>query len=148
MVLDLWRRSGLPAGDFAPLVGVSRHTLYAWKKRFDTLGPARLMDKPRGRGPGSRLPELTRRTILMFKQSNPDFGCQRISDMLARGPALPASPSADPLRDRTDGRPLRLVVGHLLEHEPDRPLADLRRVLPAVHRTLADAHQSCGRPPA
>jgi transposase InsO family protein len=43
---------------------------------------------------GSRLPELTKRSILMLKQSHPDWGCQRISDMLLRGPALPASPSA------------------------------------------------------
>ena len=26
LVLDAWRRSGLPAGDFAPLVGLSRRT--------------------------------------------------------------------------------------------------------------------------
>src|SRR5271163_2251456 len=31
LVLDAWQRSGLPARDFAPLVGMSRHTLYAWK---------------------------------------------------------------------------------------------------------------------
>ena len=43
---------------------------------------------------GSRLPELTKRTILMLKQSHPEWGCQRISDMLFRGPALPASPAA------------------------------------------------------
>jgi hypothetical protein len=36
LVLDAWRRSGLPAGDFAPLVGVSKHTLYAWKRKFET----------------------------------------------------------------------------------------------------------------
>jgi hypothetical protein len=30
LLLDTWRRSGLPAGDFAALVGVSKHTLYAW----------------------------------------------------------------------------------------------------------------------
>jgi transposase InsO family protein len=30
----------------------------------------------------------------MLKQANPEWGCQRISDMLTRGPALPASPSA------------------------------------------------------
>src|SRR5437660_842712 len=34
-----WIRSGLPVPDFAPLVGLSRHTLYAWKQRFDQLGP-------------------------------------------------------------------------------------------------------------
>ena len=94
LVLDAWRRSGLPAGDFAPLVGVSRHTLYAWKKRFGDHGPAGLADKPRGAPAGSRLPEVTRRTILMLKEAHPDWGCQRISDMLLRGPALPASPAA------------------------------------------------------
>ena len=31
LLLDAWRRSGLPAGDFAPLVGLSKLTLYAWK---------------------------------------------------------------------------------------------------------------------
>jgi transposase InsO family protein len=81
----------LPAGDFASLVGVSKHTLYAWKKRFETDGPAGLMDQPKGGPRGSRLPDLTKRTILMLKESNPDWGCQRISDMLVRGPALPAS---------------------------------------------------------
>jgi transposase len=94
LVLDAWRRSGLPAGDFAPLVGLSRHTLYAWKKRFDDHGPAGLLDKPKGTPAGSRLPEATRRTILMLKEAHPDWGCQRISDMLLRGPALPASPAA------------------------------------------------------
>src|SRR5271157_5880641 len=94
LLLDTWQRSGLPAADFAALVGVSKHTLYAWKKRFDTAGPAGLLDQPRGGPKGSRLPELTRRTILMLKEANPSWGCQRISDMLARGPALPASASA------------------------------------------------------
>src|SRR6476659_8086435 len=68
LVLDAWRRSGLPAGDFAPLVGLSRHTLYAWKKRFDDQGPAGLADRPKGAPAGSKLPELTRRTILMLKE--------------------------------------------------------------------------------
>ena len=26
LILDTWQRSGLPAGDFAPLVGLSKHT--------------------------------------------------------------------------------------------------------------------------
>jgi transposase InsO family protein len=30
----------------------------------------------------------------MIKQANPDYGCERISAMLLRGPALPASPGA------------------------------------------------------
>ncbi len=94
LLLDTWLRSGLPAGDFAALVGISKHTLFAWKRKFAEEGPAGLMDKPKGGPTGSRLPELTRRTILMLKQANPEWGCQRISDMLLRGPALPASASA------------------------------------------------------
>jgi transposase InsO family protein len=94
LLLDTWQRSGLPAADFAALVGISKHTLYAWKKKFATAGPAGLLDQPRGGPRGSRLPDLTKRTILMLKTANPDWGCQRISDMLLRGPALPASPSA------------------------------------------------------
>jgi transposase InsO family protein len=43
---------------------------------------------------GSRLPDLTRRSIVMMKKSNPTWGAQRISDMLVRGPALFASPGA------------------------------------------------------
>src|SRR3984893_3355189 len=35
LLLDTWQRSKLPAGDFAALVGLSKHTLYAWKKRLD-----------------------------------------------------------------------------------------------------------------
>ena len=31
LILDTWHRSGLPAKGFAPLVGVSKHTLYDWK---------------------------------------------------------------------------------------------------------------------
>jgi transposase InsO family protein len=94
LVLDTWSRSGLPAGDFAPLVGVSKHTLYAWKQRFEAGGPGGLMDRPRGAPGGSRLAELTKRTILMLKKAHAEWGTQRISDELARGPGLAASASA------------------------------------------------------
>ena len=94
LLLDTWRRSGLPAKDFAALVGISKYTLCGWKKRFDDFGPAGLADQPRGGKQGSRLPEVAKRTILMLKEGHPQWGCQRISDMLARGPALPASASA------------------------------------------------------
>jgi transposase InsO family protein len=115
-LLDYWKHTGLPAGDFAALVGVSKHTLYGWKKKFDAEGPAGLMDQPRGQRKGSRLPELTRRTILMLKEANPTWGCQRISDMLLRGPALPASASAvaQVLHD----------AGYQLEEVPTRPHPD------------------------
>lgn len=94
LLLDSWRRSGLPAGDFAALVGISKHTLYVWNQRFERFGPEGLLDQPRRERSGGRLPELTKRTILMLKQSHPEWGCERISDMLLRGPALAASPSS------------------------------------------------------
>jgi transposase InsO family protein len=116
LILDTWQRSGLPAGDFAALVGVSKHTLYGWKKKFDQLGPGGLVDQKRGSRRGSRLPELTRRTILLLKQSHPEWGCQRISDMLVRGPGLPASPAAV-------ARVLH-ESGYELEETPTRPHPD------------------------
>jgi len=116
LLLDTWQRSGLPAGDFAALVGVSKHTLYSWKQKFDKLGPAGLIDQPRGAASGSRMPDLTKRTILMLKQANPEWGCQRISDMLLRGPALPASASAV-------ARVLH-EAGYELEEVPTRPHPD------------------------
>src|SRR5207302_5778763 len=103
-------------GDFAAMVGISKHTLYAWKKKFDSQGPAGLMDHPRGRAPGSRLPDLTRRTILMLKQANPEWGCERISDMLVRGPELPASPT-------TVARVLK-EAGYELVEQPTTPHPD------------------------
>jgi transposase InsO family protein len=116
LLLDTWRRSGLPASDFAALVGLSRHTLYAWKKAFDREGPGGLMARPRGGPTGSKLPDLTQRTIVMLKEANPDWGCQRISDMLLRGPALPASPGAV-------ARVLH-EAGYELEEVPTRPHPD------------------------
>ncbi len=116
LILDCWQRSGLPAGDFADLVGVSKHTLYAWKKAFTLHGPAGLTEQKRGVKEGSRLPPITQRSILMLKQAHPDWGCERISAMLLRGPALPASPSAV-------ARVLH-EAGYELEESPTRPHPD------------------------
>ena len=116
LLLDTWKRSGLPAADFAAMVGVTRHTLYAWKRKFDEQGPGGLIDRPRGGPRGSRVHELTRRTILMLKEANPEWGCQRISDMLVRGPALPASPGAV-------ARVLH-EAGYELSEEPTEPHPD------------------------
>lgn len=119
LVLDVWQRSGLPAKDFAPLVGMSKHTLYAWKKRFEEQGPAGLVTAKRGRKTGSSLPELTKRTILMLKEAHPSFGCRRISDELARGPALGASATAV-------AKVLK-EAGYELVDEPTRPHPDKPR---------------------
>lgn len=94
LVLDTWMKSGLPAGDFAPLVGVSKHTLYEWKRRFEADGPAGLMDGQRGGPKGSRMDAVTQRAVLMMKSQHPDWGVERIAALLARGPGLAASPQA------------------------------------------------------
>ena len=49
LILDTWRRSGLPATDFAPLVGVSHHTLYKWKRDFDKYGTLQHLPPPPSR---------------------------------------------------------------------------------------------------
>ena len=94
LILDTWQRSGLPAGDFAELVMVSKHTLYKWKKLFEKFGPEGLMDQPKGCRKGSQLSEVTKRAILMMKKDHPEWGVERIADMLMRGPGMTASPSA------------------------------------------------------
>jgi transposase InsO family protein len=112
LLLDVWKRSGLSAGEFGTLVGLSKQALCDWKRRFDQLGPEGLLDKPRGAPKGTRVAEVTRRTILMIKEANPEYGCQRISDMLLRGPGLPASAGAvaNVLRD----------AGYEMEEVPTR----------------------------
>jgi len=112
-MLDLWQRSGLPARDYGALVGISRHTLYAWQKRFADHGPAGLEDGKRGGPRGSRLDEITKRAILMMKAAHPEYGTERISALLLRGPALAASPGAV-------GRVLK-EAGYELAEAPTRP---------------------------
>lgn len=102
-------------------MGASKQALYAWKQRFAELGPAGLVDGASTRGAtGSRLPEATRRAIVMLKKANPEWGCQRISDVLYRGPGLPASAGAV-------ARVLK-EEGYELEESPTRPHP------PEVHR--------------
>jgi hypothetical protein len=83
------------------------------------------MDQPRGGPSGSKLSELTKRTILLLKQNNPEFGCQKISDLLLRGPALPASPAAV-------ARVLH-EAGYQLEEVTTRPHPDHVRSFERAH---------------
>jgi transposase InsO family protein len=113
LILDSWIRSKLPAHDFAAIAGVSAHTLYGWRHRFEADGPAGLADPVRrGRG-GSRLPEPTRRAILMLKESHPEWGEDRIHDVLMRTEGFGASPGAI-------GRVL-VENGYVVESRPGRP---------------------------
>jgi transposase InsO family protein len=93
LLLDAWMRSKLPATEFAALVGVTSTTLYGWRKRFEDLGPAALLGHRKGLR-GSRLPEPTRRAILMMKEAHPDWGQDRLHDMLIRTEGLEASAGA------------------------------------------------------
>jgi transposase InsO family protein len=94
LVLETWTRSKLVATDFSRIVNVSPHVLYAWKRRFEEQGPAGLEDKRKGAPRGSRLPEATRRAILLMKESHEDWGVDRIHDMLLRTEGFQASATA------------------------------------------------------
>ena len=94
LLLDLWSRSNLPAKDFGALVGLNYKTLYGWKRAFEKFGPEGLLDDKKGAPPGSRMSEAAKRAILMMKEQNPEYGINRISDMLYRGFAINVSPAA------------------------------------------------------
>jgi transposase InsO family protein len=94
VMLDVWSRSGLSAAEYGALVGVTAHTLYEWKRRFERDGPAGLMDRPRGGRRGSRLPEATQRAILLMKSQHPEWGSERIRDVLMRAEGYGASAGA------------------------------------------------------
>jgi transposase InsO family protein len=115
LILDAWLRSKLPAGDFAPLVGLSLHTLRTWKARFAEHGPAGLDDKPLGRPSGSRLSEATKRAVLLLKEQHPDWGQDRIAMVLLRAQGFQASASAI-------GNVLE-EAGYVAAPEPSKPHA-------------------------
>ena len=117
LVLDTWLRSGLPGKDFSGLVGVSKHTLYSWKKRFEQEGPAGLEDRPRTRS-GARLSEAARRSGCSRKvlrdrlrryglyvspralpPSPPSAACERTSGIITRPSAALAGWTARPPTD-------------------------------------------------
>jgi transposase InsO family protein len=119
LLLDTWLRSKLPAKDFAALVGVSQHTLYKWKQRFEDEGPAGLANRAKGRPGKSRLPDPTKRAILMLKDAHPDWGQDRIHDVLQRTEGFAASAGAI-------GRVL-LEQGYVVEQVSTRPHPDKKR---------------------
>jgi len=118
LILDTWMRSKLPASEFGPMVGISPHTLYTWKKLFTEQGPAGLADRPRGVKPGSRLPEPTKRAVLMMKQSHPEWGCERLHDMLLRTEGYGASATAIARLLKEEGYEAEDVPTH---PHPDKP---------------------------
>jgi len=94
LLLDTWKRSGLAATEFSTLVGVSAHTLYGWKRNFEARGPAGLAGKQGGRRRGSQVQEPVKRAILMMKEAHPDWGQERLSDMLNRAEGFAVSAGA------------------------------------------------------
>jgi transposase InsO family protein len=119
LILDAWSRSELTAGEFGRIAGVSSHTLYAWRRRFEELGPAGLDERRRGAPKGSRVPEATRRAILMLKGQHEEWGCDRIHDMLMRSDGFMASAGAV-------ARVLR-EAGYESEERPTEPHPDKPR---------------------
>jgi len=133
LILDTWRRSGLPAGDFADLVGLSKHTLYAWKKKFEEQGPAGLMTSPRLQG---QPPERSARTLHPDAQAGPPrLGLPAISDVLLRGPGLSASPTsvAKMLHDE----------GYELVEQPTQPHPDKVRRDSSGPRPINSGRRTC-----
>jgi transposase InsO family protein len=116
LLLDMWQRSGLTARDFGALVGITRQSLFEWKKRFDRHGPAGLSDQLRGAPTGSRLTEPTQRAILMLKQAHPEWGCERIREVLLRGEGFSASAGAIAHLLRENGYELEDIA--TAPHEP------------------------------
>src|SRR2546428_1286927 len=94
LILDAWARAELTAGEFGKIAGISPHTLYAWRRRFEEHGPAGLDEKRRGAPQGSRVAEATKRAILMMKGQHEEWGCERIHDMLMRSEGFAASAGA------------------------------------------------------
>jgi putative transposase len=94
LILETWIRSKLPASAFTRFVSVSPHQLYTWKRRFDQDGPAGLEPARVGRPKGTRLPEPTRRAILLMKETHEDWGIDRLHDMLRRTEGFQASATA------------------------------------------------------
>jgi transposase len=119
LLLDAWLRSKLPAKDFGGLVGVSPHTLYKWKQRFEAEGPGGLEDRPKKTAGKSRLPDTTQRAILLMKEAHPDWGQDRIHDMLVRTEGFAASAGAI-------GRVLS-EAGYVVEETPTRRHPDKKR---------------------
>jgi len=119
LVLDTWQRSGLTAGEFGKIAGVTAHTLYAWRRRFEAFGPAGLDERKRGAPLGSRVPEATKRAILMMKGQHEEWGCERIHDMLMRSSGFMASAGAV-------ARVLR-EAGYESEARPTQPHPDKPR---------------------
>lgn len=116
LILDIWQRSELGAPAFGPLVGITDHTLYQWRRAFERHGPAGLEDRPRGRREGSRLPDRTQRAIRMLKRQHPDWGIDRIHDVLWRSEGYTASSGAI--------RRVLVEDGHTIEAVATRPHAD------------------------
>lgn len=119
MLLDTWHRSALSASELASMAGVSAHTRDEWSQNFAARGPAGLEDR-HPRGPRrSRLPEMTRRAILLMKQVHPDWVQDRIHDALIRSDGFAGSQGA--LGRVLDG------AGYVTVPVPTRPHPDMPR---------------------
>jgi len=93
-ILDLLDRSRMKPPQFCRYVRVTPQMIYAWRRLLDKEGVAGLEPKPKGSPLGSRLPDVTRRAIIMTKRLHEDWGLDRIHQMLLRTEGFKASPTA------------------------------------------------------
>ena len=145
LILDSWLRSKLPAGDFAPLVGVSLHTLRAWKARFAEVGPAGL-EEAAGRpttGTGGR---WSRRASILRRRPLTSSAARMAVTGRRRGAAGPRGPCGVVRgrdRDAVGRQPARKCCwraysrtgpGCLIVDEPTRGVDVASKA--AIHATL------------
>ena len=89
--VKLHLEEGYSAPEVSSALGISKHTLYEWTKRYREQGEAGLRVSRRKAG-GKRLPSAVTERIVRLKREHPGFGIKRISQTLRRLFFLQASP--------------------------------------------------------
>jgi transposase InsO family protein len=118
VLIGVWKESSLSAKEFTSLIGLDFKTFSIWKGRFEKDGAEGLFGKPPGPKPGSRVDTMTRKSILLLREHNPKFGCERISQYLYRGSAISVSASTVARVLKEEGIELETVP---TPRHPDRP---------------------------
>ncbi|MFE2554975.1 helix-turn-helix domain-containing protein [Streptomyces sp. NPDC059352] len=121
--------AGRPVGEVARRHGVSRQTLYAWRKRYAAHGEGGLEDRSRRphRSP-ARIAPAVEALICSLREQHPEWGAGRLRDALERlGIAVPPS--------RTTIHRV-LVRNRLLVRAPVNGDEELSALITAARETL------------
>ena len=95
--VERWRKSGMAAHDFAPAMGVSAATLYAWSRRFrpEASADREAVDELRGGSGAARLVELVPASDPVASTGPVDAGAVDIALTLRCGRTLRFPPHVD-----------------------------------------------------